>query len=95
MAPELADHVTAVFALPVTVAVNCCVFPDCTVMEAGETEMLTGSGGGGATPMPLPPPLQLAIATHRMEQRGKTIETIDNFFISESSPCSSIRVISL
>jgi hypothetical protein len=89
MVPELADHVTAVFALPVTVAVNCCVFPDCTVAEVGEMETLIGAGGGGVEPMPLPPPLQLAIATHRMEQRGKTIEATDNFFISGSSPCSS------
>jgi hypothetical protein len=89
MVPELADQVTAVFALPVTVAVNCCVFPDCTVTEEGEMEMLTGSGGGGATPGPLPPPLQLAIATHRMKLRGKAIETTDDFFISGSSPCLS------
>jgi hypothetical protein len=89
MAPELADHVTAVFALPVTVAVNCCVLPDCTVTEVGEIEMLTGTGGGGVNPMPLPPPLQLATEMHTIKQRGKTRETTGAFFIFEGSPCSS------
>ncbi len=87
IAPVLADHVTAVLVLPVTVAVNCCVLPDCTVAEAGEMEMLTGNGGGGGKPMPLPPPLQLEAAMHTMKQRGKVIETTDSFFIVKRSPC--------
>jgi hypothetical protein len=33
----VAVHVTAVFALPVTVAVNCCVAPVCSVALVGET----------------------------------------------------------
>ena len=33
----LIDHVTAVFVLPTTVAVNCCVPPALTLAEAGET----------------------------------------------------------
>lgn len=89
MVPELADHVTAVLALPVTVAVNCCVFPDCTVAEVGEMEMLTGTGGGGVEPMPLPPPLQLVAAMHTMKQRGSAIETTGDLFILGSSPCVS------
>jgi hypothetical protein len=36
--PPLADHVTAVLLVPVTVAVNCCVAPDCTETEVGVTE---------------------------------------------------------
>ena len=33
--PPLADQVTAVFVLPVIVAVNCCVPPVCSEAEAG------------------------------------------------------------
>jgi len=39
----VADHVTAVFAVPVTVAVNCCVPPEDKV--ALEGEMLTAIPG--------------------------------------------------
>src|SRR5438067_2474240 len=45
MVPPVADHVTAVFVLPVTVAVNCCVPPVCSDAEFGL--MLTATGGGG------------------------------------------------
>jgi len=44
--PPVADHVTAVLLLPVTVAVNCCVPPVC--MEAEVGLMLTATTGGGA-----------------------------------------------
>ena len=40
--PPVAVHVTAVFELPVTVAVNCCVPPGCMVTLAGETVTATG-----------------------------------------------------
>jgi|SRR5271157_464630 len=47
VAPEqptpLRLHVTAVFVVPVTVAVNCCVFPATTCAVIGE--MLTTTGG--------------------------------------------------
>lgn len=51
MAPQVAPeqptplrlHVTAVFVVPVTVAVNCCVFPATTCAVVGET--LTATGG--------------------------------------------------
>ena len=39
--PALADQVTAVLLVPVTVAVNCWVAPDSTLALAGETETLT------------------------------------------------------
>ncbi len=39
----MADQVTAVLAVPVTVAVNCCVAPPTTVALAGE--MLTAITG--------------------------------------------------
>ncbi len=42
--PVLADQVTAVFVVPVTVAVNCCVPPDATVAEVGEIVTVTGAG---------------------------------------------------
>ena len=45
MVPPLADHVTAVLVVPVTVAVNCWVPPVCTDAELGL--MLTATGGGG------------------------------------------------
>jgi hypothetical protein len=44
--PPLADQVTELFVLPVTVAVNCCVVPVCSDAEVGL--MLTVTGGGGA-----------------------------------------------
>ena len=40
-APEML-HVTAVFVVPVTVAVNCCWAPVTTLAEPGETETATG-----------------------------------------------------
>jgi len=43
--PPVADHVTAVLLLPVTVAVNCCVAPVWSDAEVGL--MLTATTGGG------------------------------------------------
>ena len=42
MTPPLADHVTAVLLVPVTVAVNCCVPPRLMLSTAGEIETATG-----------------------------------------------------
>jgi hypothetical protein len=39
--PEVADQVTAVFVVPVTVAVNCCVPPVVSDAEVGEMETAT------------------------------------------------------
>ena len=36
--PPVADHVTAVFELPVTVDVNCCVCPGCRLALVGEID---------------------------------------------------------
>ena len=44
--PPVADQVTAVFDVPLTVAVNCCVAPVASVATVGL--MLTVTGGGGA-----------------------------------------------
>jgi hypothetical protein len=41
-ATPLTDHVTPVFVVPVTVAVNCCAFPAASVTEEGESVTLTG-----------------------------------------------------
>ena len=41
--PPVADHVTAVFVVPVTVAENCCVPPVWTEAEVGDTEIATGA----------------------------------------------------
>jgi hypothetical protein len=43
--PPVADQVTAVFVVPVTVAVNCCVAPAKIAAEVGLT--LTTTTGGG------------------------------------------------
>ena len=43
--PPVADQVTAVLLLPVTVAVNCCVAPVWSDAEVGL--MLTATTGGG------------------------------------------------
>ena len=44
--PPVADQVTAVFVLPVTVAMNCCVPPVCSDAEVGL--MLTATTGDAA-----------------------------------------------
>ena len=41
----MTDHVTAVFAVPVTVAVNNWVLPNWTVAPEGATATVTGGGG--------------------------------------------------
>ena len=46
MLPLVAVQVTPVFVVPVTIAVNCCVPPDITVVPlAGETEITIGPVG--------------------------------------------------
>jgi hypothetical protein len=42
--PPVADHVTAVFVVPVTVAMNCFVAPYCRLAVVGETLTLTIGG---------------------------------------------------
>jgi hypothetical protein len=41
-APAVADHVTAIFGVLLTVAVNCCCAPETRVAFRGEVETLTG-----------------------------------------------------
>ena len=41
MLPPDADQLTATLVVPVTVAVNCCVFPACSEIEFGVTLTLT------------------------------------------------------
>jgi len=43
--PPVAVHVTAVFELPVTVAVNCCVPLVCRLVDDGLTVTATDEGG--------------------------------------------------
>jgi len=43
--PALADQVTTVLVVPVTVSVNCCAPPEATVAEVGEMVTATVSGG--------------------------------------------------
>ena len=49
--PPVADQVTAIVVVPVTVAVNCCVPPVCTDAELGL--MFTPTGGGGTVTLTL------------------------------------------
>lgn len=46
MVPPVADQVTAVLPVPVTVAVNCCVPPVWSNAELGLTLTETTGGGG-------------------------------------------------
>ncbi len=48
MVPPVADQVTAVFVVPVTVAVNCCVALVSSEADAGLIETAT-TGGGAVT----------------------------------------------
>ena len=41
--PAVADQVTAVLLVPVTVAANCCGLPVCSDVEAGEIATATGA----------------------------------------------------
>ena len=49
----LTCHVTAVFVVPVTIAVNDCELPARTFAELGDTTTLIT--GGGVVPIPAPP----------------------------------------
>ena len=48
MLPAVADQVTAVLLLPLTLAENCWLFPVCIEAAVGEMEMLTLAAGGAA-----------------------------------------------
>lgn len=64
--PPVAVHVTPVLALPVTLAVNCCVDPEATVVVAGEMEMVTvvAPGFSGVVAAVTPPqPVFRIVAT--------------------------------
>ena len=57
-------QVTAVFDVPVTVALNCCVLPSSTI-ELGDVSVRVtdwGEGGGGAVDDPPPPHPQRTMA---------------------------------
>src|ERR1039457_5274108 len=47
MEPAVADQLTAVLAVPVTVAENCAVAESATVVFGGLTVTVMGAGGGG------------------------------------------------
>jgi hypothetical protein len=64
--PSCSDQVTAVLAVPVTDAVNCCVAPAARVTLAGEREMTTVSVVG----VPLPPQAERARQTRVASRRA-------------------------
>jgi hypothetical protein len=45
--PDVADQVTAVFVVPDTAAVNCCVAPALRLLLVGEIEIAVATAGGG------------------------------------------------
>jgi hypothetical protein len=51
-------QVTALLLTPLTVAVNCIVFPSSTSPLGGVTDTVTVGGGGGGGPELVPPPPQ-------------------------------------
>ena len=67
MAPEVAEKVTAVLVVPVTVAVKIAFVPAGTVTVCGEmltTTLLPGGGGGAVTVIVLlPVALPIAVVT--------------------------------
>jgi hypothetical protein len=71
--PPVADQVTAVFDVPVTVAENCFVFPACTEVGLGLTETATvGVAGGGGAALPPPQPGKLSNTNRRKERLAAT-----------------------
>jgi hypothetical protein len=70
-------QVTAVFDEPVTVAVNCCVFPSITFALVGETERATVGGGGGDDGVEeLPPQLASASTATNSPMCMKSLSTV-------------------
>ena len=65
--PPVADHVTAVFDVPLTVAVNCCVALVCKATESGLMLIEIGLGEGfvplAAAPTPQPEFINVTIRT--------------------------------
>ncbi len=83
MVPPVADQVTLVFDVPVTVAANCWVPPVCTVADAGPTatEMVEVSGGvvgtdAGEPVDPVQPAKPSAQARNPMRKPG-AVEAIN------------------
>ena len=54
--PPVADHSTAMFAVLLTTALNCWVFPETRVVFKGDAEMLTLLPAPGLPPTERPPP---------------------------------------
>ena len=76
--PELAFHTTAVFAVDVRVAMNCCVAPDEIVVLEGESPILMEGLGldvpgvdDGATP---PQPVEMNARAERRRAIPKCLE---------------------
>ena len=64
-------QLTPVFDVPVTVAVNGCVFPSNTLELEDETTTVTGCAGGG-TGEDVPPQLERLAARHAVMNAGRT-----------------------
>jgi hypothetical protein len=71
MTPPLADYVTLVLELPLTVAVKACVSPESNVADVGLMITLTAGGGGDE----VPPPQAAMASSRRVTTRGAPMLT--------------------
>jgi len=77
-ATPFTSHVTAVFDVLATLAVNCCGPPEATFAVAGETEIVMG--GGVVVEVPPPPP-QPQSSTAKEKQVNPGREVTARFFM--------------
>lgn len=73
MDPSRAVQVTAVLTVPVTVAVNCLDWPDCSARELGDTKTPTPTGGGVFSALAVP---ITEISSWLMRGTGSVVPTI-------------------
>lgn len=71
--PPVADQVTPVLEVPVTVAENCCVVPVCTLAEVGLTITETAELSGGVLGMEAGEPVEPVQPTRLKLQANKQI----------------------
>jgi len=67
---------TAIFVVPVTVAVNCCVWPGVKFTDAGETLTVITTGGGPLLPLPQ----EIRNGTSEAQAISKSPRRMDNPF---------------
>src|SRR5216684_570067 len=88
MVPPVAVHVTDVFVLPVTVAVNCCVPPTCTEAADRFRETDTPLGLGELLELPLTIPEQPHASTKHGSNAITVADIPANLFAPPNMRCS-------